>query len=245
MNRNKKKKEWWWASQIALKLDYKDKSSFFGVLNKTIQTFTILDIPLFENVIFEMNGNRQDCKLSRFASYIVALHADSKKETVNRAKYNISRKTGLSTKTLLELERVSLREELSEANKWLSSIAKKAGVTDYGAFVNAGYLGMYNMQNKQLAEYKKQDTSVNLLDMMGKIELSANLLRISMCEKAIKLNKIIGQVPLEKLHQNIGVNIRKSIIQSLKTYPEELPVERNIEQIKKELKDIYNSISIE
>jgi DNA-damage-inducible protein D len=148
MNKHKKKTEWWWASQIASKLDYKDLNSFSGALNKTIQTFTILDIHLFENIVSEMNGNKRDYKLSRFATYLVVLHADSKKESVNRAKYNIARKTGLSTKTLVELERVGLREELSEANKWLSSIAKKGGVTDYRAFVNAGYIGMYSRVGK-------------------------------------------------------------------------------------------------
>ena len=78
---------------------------------------------------------------------------------------------------------------------------------------------------------------------MGKIELSANLLRLSMTEKAIESKNVRGQVPLEELHMNIGVNIRKSITQSLNKYPENLPIEKDIEQVKKELREIYNSIN--
>lgn len=243
MEKQEKKIESWWASQIANKLEYKDLNSFSGVIDKTIHTFTILNIPVFENISPEMNGKKQDYKLSRFASYIAVLHADSKKESVNQAKYNIARKTGLSTKTLVELERVGLREELSEANKWLSSIAKKFGVTDYKAFINAGYLGMYNMLSRQLLEYRKLNLTDNLLDQMGKIELSANLLRISMIEKAIESKKIKGQAPLEEHHSNIGANVRKSIVESLKTFPENLPVEKDIELIKKEMRDIYHVIN--
>ncbi len=234
MEKADKKIESWWASQIANKLEYKDLNSFSGVIDKTIHTLTILNIPVFENISPKMNGKKQDYKLSRFASYIAVLHADSKKESVNQAKYNIARKTGLSNKTLKELERVGLREELSEANKWLSSVAKKAGVRDYRSFINAGYMGMYNMQSRQLVEFRKLKPS-DILDQMGKIELSANLLRLSLTEKAIESKNVKGQAPLEELHKNIGVNIRKSITQSLNKYPETLSVEKDIELVKKEL----------
>jgi len=113
------------------------------------------------------------------------LNADSKKESVNQAKYSIARKTGLSLKTLQELDRVGLREELSEANKWLNSKAKKA----------------------------------------------------------IETQKIKRQGPLEELHKQVGEQVRQSIVQSLRTYPENLPVEKDIEQVKKELNDIYKELS--
>ena len=57
---------------------------------------------------------------------------------------------GESTTLTRLVDRVGLREELSEANKWLNSKAKKAGVSDFGAFMNAGYMGMYRMLNRQM-----------------------------------------------------------------------------------------------
>lgn len=237
------RKETWWASHIARKLDYKDLQSFMGVLEKTIQTFTYLSIPVFENIIPAMNGKKKDYQLSRFASYIAVLNADSKKESVNQAKYSIARKTGLSIKTLQELDRVGLREELSEANKWLNSKAKKAGVSDFGAFMNAGYMGMYRMLNRQMLEYRKLSQQSNMLDQIGKIEISAHLLRISMTEKAIESRNIKRQGPLEELHKQVGEHVRQSIVQSLRTYPENLPVEKDIEQVKRELSEIYKKLS--
>ena len=237
------RKETWWASHVARKLDYKDLQSFSGVLEKTIQTFTYLSIPVFENIVPAMNGKKKDYQLSRFASYLAVLNADSKKETVNQAKYSIARKTGLSIKTLQELDRVGLREELSDANKWLNSKAKKAGVTDFGAFMNAGYMGMYRMLNRQMLEYRKLSPQSNMLDQIGKIEISANLLRISMTEKAIESQNIKRQGPLEELHKQVGEHVRQSIVQSLRTYPENLPAEKDIEQVKRELNEIYKKLS--
>ena len=190
-----------------------------------------------------MNGKKKDYQLSRFASYIAVLNADSKKESVNQAKYSIARKTGLSIKTLQELDRVGLREELSDANKWLNSKAKKAGVTDFGAFMNAGYMGMYRMLNRQMLEYRKLSPQSNMLDQIGKIEISAHLLRISMTEKAIESQNIKRQGPLEELHKQVGEHVRQSIVQSLRTYPENLPVEKDIEQVKRELNEIYKKLS--
>ena len=82
MEKQKKRVESWWASQIAKKLEYKDLKSFSGVLDKTIQTFTFLDIPVFDNISPEMNDKKRDYKLSRFASYIFCVRLKYEKDWI-------------------------------------------------------------------------------------------------------------------------------------------------------------------
>jgi len=54
------------------------------------------------------------------------------------------------------IERVQIRDEISQREKSLSGVAKSAGVIAerYGLFHNAGYMGMYNMSYARLKEYK-------------------------------------------------------------------------------------------
>ena len=102
---------------------------------------------------------------------------------------------------------------------------------------------MYRMLNRQMLEYRKLSPQSNMLDQIGKIEISAHLLRISMTEKAIESQNIKRQGPLEELHKQVGEHVRQSIVQSLRTYPENLPVEKDIEQVKRELNEIYKKLS--
>jgi DNA-damage-inducible protein D len=84
------------------------------------------------------------------------------------------------------VERVQIREELSERERVLSGIAHTAGVNVYAFFQNAGYRGMYNMDLGRLKDLKGIDQSRSLLDFMGKEELAANLFRITQTEAKIK-----------------------------------------------------------
>lgn len=70
-------------------------------------------------------------------------------------------------------------------SKSLSSVAKQAGVEDYAKFQNAGYRGMYNMLNVQLARRRGVDKT-KLFDTMGRTELAANLFRITQTEERIR-----------------------------------------------------------
>jgi DNA-damage-inducible protein D len=130
---------------------------------------------------------------------------------------------------------VRIREELKEDNKLLSSTAKQHGVTDYAKFTNAGYLGMYNMYNWQLAK-RRGISKGKLLDHMGRAELVANQFRTVMTEEKIKSDNVQGQARLEAVHKQVGKEVRDMVINNTGKTPEHLAVEEHIKEPKKRIR---------
>jgi DNA-damage-inducible protein D len=76
-----------------------------------------------------------------------------------------------------------------------------------------------------------------LFDNMGRTELAANLFRVTQTEERIKNKKIAGQANLEQTHFQVGREVRGIIQNNMGINPESLPLDRQISDIKKELKD--------
>ncbi|GEJ29553.1 DNA-damage-inducible protein [Flavobacterium psychrophilum] len=233
----------WWASDLMVMLGYKDMKSFQKVLDRATKAFVSLNIPHYENIISqqrEIEGhNCQDFKLSRFACYIAVMNGDPKKVQVAEAQVYFAqqtRKFELHIENNDDIERMLIREELTEGNKSLASIAKQSGVIDYAKFQNAGYLGMYNMESWRL-EKKRDVKKGSLMEHMGRTELAANLFRVTQTEERIKNKGIRGQTNLEQTHYDVGKEVRGIIQKNMGKNPESLPQEKKIAEVKKELKD--------
>jgi DNA-damage-inducible protein D len=239
---------YWWASDLMAMLGYPNMKSFQKVLDRATKAFVSLNIPHYSNIIAEqriIDGNTlQDFRLTRFACYITAMNGDPKKEEVAKAQsYFIqqSRKFELLIQNSEQIDRVIIREDIIEGNKSLSSIAKSSGVEDYAKFTNAGYLGMYNMYNWQLAK-KRRIEKGKLTEYMGRAELAANLFRITMTEERIKSKGIKGQKNLEQTHYQVGNEIRDIVKESTGVTPENLPTEKLLPEVKKNLKIGYKKM---
>lgn len=230
---------YWWASDLMRMLGYKDMKSFQKVLDRATKAFVSLNIPHYENIIaVNREGDVIDFKLSRFACYIVVMNGDPKKVEVAQAQVYFAqqtRKFELFIQNNDDIERILIREELTEGNKSLSSIAKQSGVQDFAKFQNAGYLGMYNMESWKL-EKKRGLKKGKLMDNMGRTELAANLFRVTQTEERIKHKGIKGQASLEQTHYEVGKEVREIIQKNMNTNPENLAVEKTLSEVKKELK---------
>ena len=233
----------WYASDLMDMLSYTSWSSFMRPLNKAIQVCNSLGIPIMDNfiqVINDLNGKKNDdYKLSRFACYLIVMNSDIKKPVVANAQAYFAGLAGAIHDYIEEtqkIERVIIRDEISEHEKSLSGIVKKSGVLNYAFFQNAGYRGMYNMNMSSLKQYRGLNKDQSLLDFMGGTELAANLFRITQTSEKIKNENITGQDMLEKVHENIGKKIRNTMKEISGTLPEQLPKEENIKNVKKGLK---------
>lgn len=235
----------WWATDLMQMLGYSNMTSFHKVLDRVTNSFVSLGIPYYDNIIPVSreieNQQVQDFRLTRFACYLTVMNGDPKKIEVAKAQVYFARQTRkfeLYLENNNEIDRLLIREELAEGNKSLSSIIQQAGVTDYAKFTNAGYLGMYNMENWKLAN-KRKVIKKKLMDTMGRTELAANLFRITQTEERIKNKGVKGQTALERTHHQVGNEVRKMVIKNVGTPPENLIQEKELSNVKKDLKDGY------
>jgi DNA-damage-inducible protein D len=81
-----------------------------------------------------------------------------------------------------------------------------------------------------------------LFDHMGRTELAANLFRITMTEEKNRNEKVKGQFNLENTHREVGSQIRKVVLQNTGKNPENLPLEKKLPEVKKEIKQGYKEI---
>lgn len=239
---------YWWASDLMKMLGYPNMKSFQKVLDRATKAFVSLNIPHYENILAEQRTidgvSVQDFKLTRFACYMSVMNGDPKKVEVAQAQLYFAqqtRKFELHLENNQEIDRLLIRDELTEGNKSLSSVVKQAGVTDYAKFINAGYLGMYNMPSWKL-EQKRDVKKGKLMDLMGRTELAANLFRVTQTEERIKNKGISGQNNLEQTHFQVGKEVREIIQKNVGKNPENLPQEKQLPEVKKELKDGYKKM---
>ena len=239
---------YWWASEFMLMLGYADMGSFKKVIDRATKAFISLNIDHYENIIRverDIDGKCiPDYKLTRFACYLIAMNGDPKKPEVAMVQAYFATQTRqfeLYIEKQSDVERLLFRDEIKEGNKSLNSAAHQAGVEDYAKFTNAGYRGMYNMLNVQLARRRGVDKN-KLFETMGRTELAANLFRITQTEERIKSQSIHGQDALEGTHFEVGREVRDIIIKNTGRKPEQLPQERQIPEVKKALKSEFKEM---
>lgn len=239
---------YWWASEFMLMLGYTDMKAFKRVIDRATKAFISLNIDHYDNIVFvnrTIDGKEEpDFKLTRFACYLIAMNGDPKKPEVARVQAYFAeqtRKFEVYVQDNTDIERVLIRDEIKEGNKSLCAAAKKAGVEDYARFANAGYLGMYNMMNIQLAKRRGCDKE-KLFETMGRTELAANLFRITQTEERIKSKNVKGQRHLEQTHHDVGREVRDIIIKNTGKTPEQLPQEQMIPDVKKTLKSEFKEM---
>jgi DNA-damage-inducible protein D len=128
-------------------LGYENFDSFErGCINKAIGACTTLQITVLENfqqVQREIDGRIvNDFKLSRFACYLVAMNGDVKKPAVATAQAYFASMAEVVRKYIEKgenVERVLIRDDVSDRERSLSGVAYAAGVEQYGLFQNSGY----------------------------------------------------------------------------------------------------------
>lgn len=237
---------YWYARDLMEMLDYRSFGSFKKAINRAHTVLNSLDIDILENFMpieREIGGKTvKDFKLTRFACYITVMNCDVKKTEVAKAQIYFAAMAEMIRDYMEkanQLERIVIREELKEEEKYLSGVAKQAGIeiSRYALFQNAGYRGMYNMNLRKLKRYKGlEQPQRSLLDFMGTTELAANLFRITQTKERIRTNNIVGHRELEKAAEFVGEQVRETMMKTGGTPPEDLPLEEDIKKVRTKLK---------
>lgn len=237
--------EYWEARELMLVLGYEKWQNAEEVIGRAARAcvnsgqavdnhFTAFSkmVDIGSNTVREV----RDWKLDRYACYLIAQNGDPKKQEIAMAQTYFAiqtRKQEIFEQLSDTDKRLLIRGEVSEHNKKLFKTAKKAGVTKFGSFNDAGYKGLYGMPLAEI-ENKKEIKKGELLDRAGATELAANLFRITQTDEKIKKDKIRGEHNATQTHFMVGGKVRQTIKDIGGTMPENLPTEKHIRELKKE-----------
>ena len=176
--------EYWTARELQIVLNYKRWDKFNNVVhmaiiacensgNNTIDHFSQMG----KLIVIAKGGKRKviDYKLSRYACYLIAQNADSRKKVVALAQTYFAvqtRKMELIEKdyhNLSETEKRFYNRELTrKGNYSLNQTAKAVGVKNFDKFHNYGYKGLYNGETaNDIAKRKGLRYREEILDNMG------------------------------------------------------------------------------
>jgi DNA-damage-inducible protein D len=236
---------YWFARDLMRAMGYESWSEFTKSINRAVAACTTLNINVAENFVQHkrnVNGkNVDDFKLTRFACCLTAMNGDPKKPYVAAAQaYFIALAEVLQDVRLPAetVDRIIIREEISDREITLNEAAAAAGVEFYARFQNAGYRGMYNMEYMALKQMKGiPDLKRSLLDFMGKDELAGNLFRLTLTEGRIRKENARGQRNLEDIAEQVGRRVRRTMIEETGVRPEEIPIAPDIKTVRRGLRD--------
>jgi DNA-damage-inducible protein D len=236
--------EYWTARELMMVLGYSNWQNFEIVIKKAkqscLESMQILnnhftDISKMIEIAKTAMRDVKDYKLDRYACYLIAQNGDPSKPEIARAQTYFAiqtRKQEIFESLTNDDKRLFIRGEVADQNKKLFSTAKKAGVSNFGLFNNAGYKGLYDLSISEI-ERKKNIRKGELLDRAGSSELAANLFRITQTDDKLQKDKIIGDKKSRDTHFTVGRKVRKTIADIGGTMPEHLPVEKHIRELNK------------
>ena len=232
-------------------LEYKEWRKFNGVIEKAIEACKNSKINASEHFVgadktIKMpkgaNKSINDFKLSRYACYLIAQNGDSRKKVIALAQTYFAiqtRKQELNEKEYSNLsedeKRFYQRNITKKENYTLNQTAKSTGVKNFDKFHNADYKGLYNGETADdIAKRKGLRYREDILDNMGSEELIDNLFRITHTEQKLKRENIQGEENANRVHYNMGKDIRKFIEKQGGTMPEDLPTpEKSLKELEK------------
>jgi len=253
--------EFWSARELSVALEYVQWRNFSRVIDRAMLScknsgYDVGDHFAEVSKMIEIGKGGQrnaiDYNLSRYACYLIVQNGDPRKEIIalGQTYFAIQTRRQEVADYFNQLDednkRLVIRGDIKQWNQMLAEAAHKAGVisdTEFAAFQNAGYMGLYGgLDVADIHNRKGLKDGQKILDFMGSTELIANLFRISQAEEKLKKDKIDNAQAANETHYIVGAEVRETIKRVDGTMPEDLPTPtRSITEVEREqLKKLKN-----
>lgn len=234
----------WYARDFAALLGYRFYRAFQKRgIDRAIAACRALNVDIEENFVEEdreVDGKTvRDVRLSRFACYLTAMNGNAERPHVAAAQAYFARLTAAVQRyaqSFDDIERLAIRREVGIQEKSLARAASTAGVTQFGLFRDSQYRGLYNMPLWRLKQMRALPENRTPLDFMGRQELAANLFASTQTEARLRNEDAHGQQECEVVAQQVGSDVRATMIRISGTPPEHLPIERDIKTVRSALR---------
>jgi len=241
--------ESWSARDLAQVLEYLNFRNFEPVIEKAKEAciksgHAVADhFAQMRNMVNLGSGAQrevEDWALSRYACYLVIQNADPGKPLVALGQTYFAvqtRRQEMADDAALKEDkmRLLLRAEMKKHNKNLAGVAKQSGVVDpldYAIFMDHGYRGLYGgLGMRDIRERKRLKPKQQVLDHMGSTELAANLFRATQTEEKLRRENVRNKDHANRIHNEVGRKVRKTIHELGGTMPENLPVAESIKKV--------------
>jgi DNA-damage-inducible protein D len=237
--------KYWDARNFMRRLGYETWQASLNVITKSMASCAKLKIDPTEAFspisLIEEGKEVKSYKLTRFACFLISMHADSKKPEVIKIRAILAAIADRLIEERIQSEdisRIETREDLKIAEMVMSGVAQDAGLESdkFGIFKDAGFRGMYNMGLKSLIQYKGAPGNSTLYDFMGLDELAGNLFRVTQTAARVKKHNIKGLNSLANTARKVGSEVRGIMIKDGGVPPEDIPIEEHISDVRKRIK---------
>jgi len=250
--------EYWTGRDLAGLLEYAEYRNFLTIVEKAKAACAATGVPPEDHFVdvtdmVEIGSGAkrevENLHLSRYACYLTAQNADSRKRAVAFAqtyfaiqtrRQELADRQGIPVPLSEDEKRVFLRNQIREHNRHLSSAAKEAGVVtsqDFAIFHSSGYQGLYGRTVGQIRQYKGLTSNVDILDRMGSTELAANFFRVTQTEEKLRKEAVRGKQVAYDTHYAVGRQVRDAMLKISGTAPEDLPAAESIKLAERRLRD--------
>ncbi len=144
--------EYWMGRDIQAILGYDKWENFKKVIEKAREgcksagaqpKYHFLDTGKMVLIGSGAQREKEDCFLTRYACYLIAMNGDPSKAEIGSAQTYFAiqtRRQEISDLSLNDEKRLELRDRVKAAVKHLNSAAKNSGVVNYAFFHDAGYV---------------------------------------------------------------------------------------------------------
>jgi DNA-damage-inducible protein D len=254
MHHDEKIGEYWSARELYKILGYTEWRNFNNVVIKRAmkacegngQTASDHFVRSYKAITGGKGAKQEvtDVLLSRYAVYLVVMNGDPNMPIVAMGQDYFAQRTRRdelqSTEQLPEDQlRLLRRSQMNVYNTQLADVARNAGVIqpkDFATFHDHGYRGLYSgLGAKGIHQRKGLVKGQDILDHMGSDELAANIFRASLTKQKLERENITEKLQANSAHHEMGKAVRKTIIETGATPPEDLPTpEKSIQQLQRE-----------